>query len=197
MLKKLLIIGLLCLQATFSGCVQQEEIIDSVRQGVSSALHQQTQDTLKHINAPLYAVSEDARSFKCYASYTALSKSSKQWRLIQCHPNTYTDQNGMRKVDDYYCVAMGSYYSQTLGDIFQIVTENNSSFKVIICDFKSDKHTDKKHMYSVSNGCMLEFYVDIDKLPRYPKIRGDISYVNKKFEGKIISVIKLGNYFDF
>lgn len=133
--------------------------------------------------------------FKSYTHYLLLSKSSSQWKKIQCNENAYTDNKGLRKVDEYYCVAMGSYYSRRLGDLFEIKTDGGS-FKVIICDFKADRHTDSNHQYTVSNGCVVEFYVDTNVLDSTAKRMGDISYADKKFSGKIVSINKIGNYFD-
>ena len=133
-------------------------------------------------------------SFKSYTNYKLLNHRSPQWTKIQCNENAYTDENGLRKVGEYYCVAMGSYYTKTLGDLFEIQTEYGS-FKVIICDFKSDTHTDVNNQYTLHNGCVVEFYVDTVTLHPTAKKMGNISYVNDNFKGKIVAVNKLGNYF--
>lgn len=142
-----------------------------------------------------YETSNGGGAFKSYTNYKLLNKESSQWNKIQCHNNAYTDENGLRKIDEYYCVAMGSYYTKTLGDLFEIKTESGM-FAVIICDFKADKHTDVKNQYTLRNGCMVEFYVDINTLNNTAKHMGDISYVSDNFKGKIISITKLGNYFE-
>lgn len=141
-----------------------------------------------------YSVPSNGGRFKSYTNYQLLSKKSPQWTKVQCNPNAYTDGNGLRKVGEYYCVAMGSYYSRTLGDLFEIRTENGT-FKVILCDFKSDKHTDSTHRYTSRNNCVVEFYVNTSSLNRTAKRMGDISYIGGAFSGKIISITKIGNYF--
>ena len=142
-----------------------------------------------------YSVPEATGYFKSYTDYELLSKGSQQWNKIQCNANAYTDENGLRKVGEYYCVAMGSYYSNTLGDLFEIQTENGS-FKAIICDFKDDRHTDINNQYTLQNGCVTEFYVDVYILNNTAKVMGDISYIDDKFQGNIIGVTYLGNYFE-
>jgi ribonucleoside-triphosphate reductase len=70
---------------------------------------------------------------------------SDQWELSQI---AYTDEYGLRKVNDYYCVAMGSYYSENVGDKFEITLENGNKFNVIIGDLKQDCHTDATNQYT-------------------------------------------------
>lgn len=133
-------------------------------------------------------------SFKSYTNYQLLSKSSPQWTKIQCNPNAYSDENGLRKVDSYYCVAMGSYYTKTLGDLFEIQTESGT-FQVIICDWKDDGDTDSTHRYTTANGCMIEFYVDMTCFNSTARKMGDVSYASSIFQGKVLRVTKIGNYF--
>ena len=141
-----------------------------------------------------YSIPSHGGSFKSYTYYKLLSKSSPQWKKIQCNKKAFTTKNGLRKVYKYYCVAMGQYYSKTLGDVFEIKTQNGK-FKVIICDWKANCDTDSTNRYTLSNGCVIEFYVDTYKLPSKVKQMGDVSYANKKFKGKITKITKLGNYF--
>lgn len=147
------------------------------------------------INNDKYQIPNNGGKFKSYTNYRLLSKNSPQWNKVQCHPDAYTDANGLRKVGDYYCVAMGSYYSTTLGDLFLITTEVGT-FKVILCDFKANRHTDVNNQYTLHNNCMVEFYVDMSTLNSTAKQMGDISYVDNNFEGKIIDIVKIGNYFE-
>lgn len=141
-----------------------------------------------------YKVPSNSGSFKSYTDYNLLNKYSAQWKKIQCDKNAYTDKNGLRKVEEYYCVAMGSYYAESLGDLFEIHTESGI-FKVIICDFKADQDTDVNNQYTALNKCMTEFYVDTNLLDETARITGDISCVDDNFQGIITKVNKLGNYF--
>ncbi len=146
-------------------------------------------------DANTYNVPNIDTSFKSWTNYQIVNRNSPQWNRVLCNDNAYTDDDGLRKVDEYYCVAMGSYYTQTLGDLFEIHTENGS-FEVIICDFKDNSHTDANNQYTTSNGCMIEFYVDMSNLNPMVEQMGDVSYVDNKFVGEIVDVIKIGNYFD-
>lgn len=135
----------------------------------------------------------DVRDFKSYTNYKMISRSSAQWQKIQTI--AYSDENGLRKVDNYYCAAMGSYYTHTLGDLFKIGTAEGNEFTVIICDFKSDAHTNSTHQYTASNGCIIEFYVDYSCFNQKAKRAGSVSAISG-FGGKITSIEYIGNYFE-
>lgn len=128
-------------------------------------------------------------SFKSYTFYTSLSRSSKQWRIQEI---AYTDELGFRRVNDAYCVALGTYYGTELGTYYLITLDTGSKFFCILCDVKSDKHTDPTHRFTVSNGCAIEFYVDPSVFGGLAKRMGNISYVDG-FEGEIISIEKVLN----
>lgn len=130
--------------------------------------------------------------FKSYTAYTCLSRKSAQWKKIQTI--AYSDGNGLRKVGNYYCVAMGSYYSTTLGDLFRITTANGNTFCVILCDFKDNAHTNSTHQYTARNQCITEFYVDYSCFNSAARSAGSISVI-PGFGGKITSIEYLGNYF--
>lgn len=140
----------------------------------------------------IYLDVPSVRDFKSYTNYRMLNKKSPQWNKIQTI--AYSADNGLRYVDNYICVAMGSFYTQTLGDLFRITTEEGNIFEVIITDFKSDKHTNSTHQYTIANQCILEFYVDMNELDSSVAYGGNISRIDG-FEGKIVSIEKIGNYF--
>lgn len=151
------------------------------------------------ISAPVYEIPiyEDVPNvpsdFKTYTEYTKLRKDYPQWTQIQAI--AYTDENGLRKVDNYYCVAMASYYTDTVGDLFRIITEDGNVFEVIITDFKADRDTNPStHQYTTLNYCIVEFYVDVDLLPRKTRRTGTISSIDG-FSGRVIEIQRLGNYF--
>lgn len=137
-----------------------------------------------------YAVPSINTNFKSYTNYTLLSKRSIQWKLQE---RAYTDENGLRKIGNYYLAAMGSYYSTTIGDKFRLTTDTGAVFDIMLCDGKSDRHTDSRHMYTTANNCMVEFYVDTTKLNRKAKRAGSLG-VLPEFSGSIVKVESLGSY---
>lgn len=138
----------------------------------------------------IYQVPSINTNFKSYTYYALLNKSSIQWKLQEI---AYTDENGLRKIGNYYLAAMGSYYSTTIGDMFRLTTDTGAVFDIILCDAKDDRHTDARHMYTLSNNCMVEFYVDTTVLNRTVKTMGSIS-VLPQFSGSIVKVESLGHY---
>ena len=103
----------------------------------------------------------------------------------------YNDGDG----NDYYCIAMGSYYSDnTVGKKFKIDLDNGKSIYAITGDVKSDKATDINHQYSGTNGkeTMLSFIVGDDFAYKYPGI-GNCSKTIPELSGDIAKVHYLGD----
>lgn len=137
-------------------------------------------------NTESYEVSNEASSFKSYMDYRALTDtSSTQYEMQQ---GAYTDDNGLRKIDEHFCVAMGTYYGE-LGDILQIETDEGATWTVILSDIKSDVHTDSTHRYTTANNCMMEFIVDTSAMDYEIKQSGTVNALG--FQGKICKVTKL------
>lgn len=109
---------------------------------------------------------------KSYMSYKALtSKSSYQYRLQQ---KADTDNNGFRKVNKRYCVAVGTVFNAQIGQYLDAELENGEIIKCIVGDIKADKDTDKSNTFT-KNGCCLEFIVDTKHLDETCKVMGDCS----------------------
>ena len=171
--------------------VEQQEVIVSApskQTAVESEVIDEYFDDAQIIGE--YAVPSINTNFKSYTNYTLLSKRSIQWKLQE---RAYTDENGLRKIGNYYLAAMGSYYSTTIGDKFRLTTDTGAVFDIMLCDAKSDLHTDSRHMYTVFNKCMVEFYVDTTKLNSYAKRMGSLG-VLPQFSGSIVKVESLGTY---
>lgn len=132
----------------------------------------------------------EENSFKTYMDYRMITDtSSKQWEMQQ---SAYTDENGLRKIDDYYCVALGSGISDKLGNKFKITFESGETIKVIAADQKADQHTDSTNTYmDLGNGRIniVEFIVHTEKMPSIVRTMGDISHMpGDKFYGNIIEM---------
>jgi hypothetical protein len=127
-------------------------------------------------------------STKTYAYYTAVTaKSSPQYKLLNSD-KCYTDEKtGIRMVDGYYCIALGSYYGSTIGTKYKITLSSGKSFKAILCDQKANRHTDSNNQYAVQNKDIVEFYVEKSKIPS--NIRGDYGTL-EQFKGSIVSIEK-------
>lgn len=123
---------------------------------------------------------------KTYAYYTAVTaKGSPQYALLNSK-ECYTDEKtGIRMIGDYYCVALGSFYGSTIGTRYRITLSTGKSIKVILCDQKSDRHTDSNHQYAVKNCDIMEFYVEKGKIPS--NVRGNYGNL-EQFSGDIVKI---------
>ena len=129
-------------------------------------------------------------SRKTYMDYRKITDSSSKQYELQQNKDCYTTDTGLRKVNEYYCIAVGTYYSENIGDKLIVHMENGESFKVIVADIKDDKHTDETNRQHRKDGSVIEFVVDTKKLPELVRKMGDISYMNEIFEGEIEAIIK-------
>lgn len=124
--------------------------------------------------------------YKCYMDYkTITDTSSYQWQLQQ---GARTDENGLRKVGDRYCVALGSAFGTTIGDRYIIELDSGAQLKCILADQKADRDTNAEHTADM-NGAVLEFIVDANYLPNDVKRMGDVSYV-KGMQGAVKKIYK-------
>ena len=129
-------------------------------------------------------------SRKTYMDYGKITDTSSEQYKLQQNKDCYTTDTGLRKVNEYYCIAVGTYYSENIGDKLIVHMENGESFKVIVADIKDDKHTDETNMQHRKDGSVIEFVVDTKKLPELVRKMGDISYMNETFRGEIKAIIK-------
>lgn len=151
----------------------------------------------QHIDYVSKGVPMHNSSFKTYMDAKALSKSSPQYKFIQKYG--YIDSYGFYRCkaetslgvkDDYYIVAMGSYYTRNVGDKFRITTDTGNVFYVVIGDFKADIHTDSKHQYTRRNGDVIECIVNTKTL--LPEVRRmGTCNVHMPLNGSVVKVEKM------
>lgn len=124
-------------------------------------------------------------TIKSYMDYRCITSTvSKQYKLQKSL--AYTGDNGIRMINGRYCVAVGSYYTTTIGQYIDIELENGNVIYGILADCKDDAHTDSTNRIN-PNGSVVEFVVDTKALDHTAKIMGDISYVND-WNSKIINI---------
>ena len=129
-------------------------------------------------------------SRKTYMDYRKITDTSSEQYKLQQNKDCYTTDTGLRKVNEYYCIAVGTYYSNNIGDKLIVHMENGESFKAIVADIKDDKHTDETNRQHRKDDSVIEFVVDTRKLPELVRKMGDISYMNETFKGEIKAIIK-------
>lgn len=128
-------------------------------------------------------------SFKSYMSYRAITCINSNQYILQ--QKAHTDKNGIRRVGNDVCIALGTRYSSTVGERFLIELDTGQRFTAIVGDIKSDAHTDKKtHSYIEQNGNVVEFIVDDKKISNNIKFTGDVSCIDK-YKGQIKAIVRI------
>ncbi len=123
-------------------------------------------------------------TIKSYMDYRCITlTTSKQYELQTI---AYTGNHGIRMINDRYCVALGSYYTTTIGQHVDIELKNGKVIKGILADCKDDSHTDSTNRIN-PNGSVVEFVVDTKTLDSMAKKMGDISYVND-WNSKVVNI---------
>lgn len=153
---------------------------------------------LKFVNKGIFNVPDSykIKDFKSYEDYRAITtKTSPHYKLQREY--AVTGPEGIRMVDDRYCIALGSYFTTTIGQYVDIVLENGTIISCILGDQKSDAHTDELHIAHRSDGSIVEFIVDLDVLDSIPRRMGSISYVYEEWKSPVAQVIVYDfNFFD-
>lgn len=123
-------------------------------------------------------------SFKSYMDYRTITDTTSMQYELQKQADT--DAYGMRMVDDRYCIAVGSYYSTTVGQAVDIIMQNGNVIHCIVGDLKQDIHTDSTNRQN-PNGSIVEFLVDTDVLHKSIQKTGDISYFDTVWQVNLFS----------
>ena len=150
-------------------------------------------------NKSEYDIPDYDTAFKTYMDYRKITDKTSAQYMLQME--AYTDDMGLRKYGDHYIVAIGTYYSDNIGDTFKITLDNDTSFNVIIGDIKADCHTDSQNMYSPvydNNGNLIsanviEFIVDTNTLDRSVTKLGTVSAYDD-FKGNIVKIERTDVY---
>ena len=127
-------------------------------------------------------------STKTYMDYCKIGKQCREGEIVY-DEEAWTDEDGLRRWGDFYCVALGRYYG-AVGSKFWVETSNGNKYKIIKADEKSNSHTDSSNMYTLSSGCMMEWIVETDKLDSFVKTSGNINNISK-VSGDIIKITKI------
>lgn len=136
----------------------------------------------------LYYVDMDTpsnNSFKSYMDADCITaKSTPQYKL----KSKYVLGNyGVWTVDGRYCIAVGSYYTTTIGTYIDLVMENGSIVPCILADCKADNDTDWTNRQN-PNGSIAEFVVNSSSLPssvRGQHGSGSLSSAGSELDGEI------------
>ena len=137
------------------------------------------------ITVPKAYTKKDFKSYEDYRDIT--SPTSPHYRLQRDY--AYTAEDGIRMVDGRYCIALGSYFTTTIGQYIDIVLANGTVIPCILGDQKADAHTDSLHVAHSTDSSVVEFIVDKKVLPNTPKRMGNISYSYDEWRSPVVQVI--------
>lgn len=136
-------------------------------------------------------------SFKTYMDWRCITnKSSAQYKYIRNH--AWIDSNGFMRAnadrdaginDDYYLIALGSYYGTTIGTKYRITTNSGNVFYGVLGDQKSDKHTNSTCQYA-QNRDVVEMIVNTRSLHKKVKKMGSAD-VFGPLRGSIASIERI------
>ena len=127
----------------------------------------------KKIKYDLYSVPKYS-GYKSWMPYTAITSISSPQYFLQ-NEYAYTGTYGIRQINGRYCVAIGSHFTDAIGQYFDLILENGTIIPCILADQKADEDTDEDNIFTSWNGCATEFIVDADGLNHAAKRDGDIS----------------------
>lgn len=136
-------------------------------------------------------------SFKTWMDYRAITNTqSAQYKWIRqwgwSDEEGFMRANGERDLginDDYYMIALGSYYGNEIGTKYRITTDAGNVFYGVLCDQKADIHTNSTHQYAANND-VVEFIVDKNKLNYDVKLMGSTN-VYSPLNGSITSIERI------
>lgn len=136
-------------------------------------------------------------SFKTYMDYRMVTNTaSPQYKFIDRW--SWSDYDGFMRCDgesdfgvdqNYYLVALGSYYGTTVGTKYRFTTSDGNVFYGVLADFKSNYDTNSTHQYSY-NQDIIEFLVDTSQLIRNVKVWGSAN-VYPGLSGSITNVERM------
>lgn len=137
-------------------------------------------------------------SFKTWMSYRAVtSKNSPQYKFI--HAWGWSDSDGFMRCSgerdlgveqDYYLIALGSYYGTTIGTKYRITLDTGKVLYGALADCKANKHTNSTNQYIPKNGNVVEFLVDTSKLNKDVKRMGSAN-VYMPLNGNIAKIERM------
>ena len=118
-------------------------------------------------------------SFKPYMDYRSITnKNSNQYKFIKRW--AWSDYEGFMRCngekdlgikDNYYLIALGSYYGTEIGTKYRITLDTGRVFYGVLADCKADKHTNLTNQYE-KNKDVVEFLVDTRRLNKGVKFHG-------------------------
>lgn len=136
-------------------------------------------------------------SWKTWEPRTAIdNKASAQYKFVKKWG--WSDYDGFMRCngekdlgikDNYYLIALGSYYGTTIGTKYRITLDTGRVFYGALADCKADRHTNSTHQYAGHND-IVEFIVDTSRLDRTVMRSGNAN-VYMALNGKVAKIERI------
>lgn len=135
--------------------------------------------------------------FKTYEDRDCISdKSSDQYKFIEqwgwCDGDGFwrTDaETDLGIADNYYLVAMGSYYGTEIGTKYRVTLDTGRVIYCVLGDQKDDRHTNSTNQYA-NNNDVLEFIITTSRVPSEVRLFGSCN-VYMPLNGNISSIERI------
>jgi hypothetical protein len=85
-------------------------------------------------------------------------------------------------------VAVGTYYTETIGTRVDLVMESGEVVPCIVGDVKKNKDTDATNRQHNVDGSVIEFVVNANALSLETKSHGDCSWADPRLMGEIKAI---------
>lgn len=136
-------------------------------------------------------------SFKTWMDYrlcawgSAQRNFSEKWGWVDSEGFVRCDgESDLGIEQDYYLVALGSYYGRTIGTKYKFTTNTGRVFYGVLAEFKADCDTNYTHQYCPGNKDIVEFLIKDDALNYYVKREGSAN-VYMPLNGSIAKIEKI------
>jgi hypothetical protein len=136
-------------------------------------------------------------SWKTWMDYRKITNTnSAQYKFIKNYG--WVDSQGFMRAsgerdlgitDDYYLIALGSYYGTTIGTKYKITTNTGKVFYGVLADMKANRHTNSTNQYAGHND-VVEFLVDTRTLNKEVKRAGSAN-VYMPLNGSIAKIERI------
>ena len=136
-------------------------------------------------------------SFKTWMDWRKVTnRASAQYKFIRrwgwCDAQGFMRCDGERDLgipEDYYLIALGSYYGTTIGTKYKITLDTGKVFYGALADCKANIHTNSTNQYA-GHKDVVEFLVDTRALNRTVRRMGNANYY-EPLKGKIAKIERL------
>lgn len=172
----------------------EEQIVEAAVEDVETVEPVEPVPSIKYIS--LGVPTNVDTSFKTYMDWRKITdETSAQYTLVRDYG--WHDANGFMRVNgdegseynEYYLIALGSYYGTDIGAKYRITTDKGNVFYGILGDAKADEHTNSTNQYAGEND-VVEFLVDTRYLHKKVKITGSAN-VYSPLEGNIAKIERI------